>query len=185
MTTAKAATAAPSESNPDAGSSGDEITSTDAIELLTQDHKEVRALFDEYAQLVDDGAEDDVKLQLAQEICVQLAAHATVEEEIFYPAARESLSDEDQQLINEAEVEHGSARELIAQIEDSTPEQDDLFDTKVKVLGDYIEQHVRDEEDDMFPKLRESDLDLNALGEEIAERKEELLIELTVEAQAD
>lgn len=150
--------------------------STDAIELLTADHKEVRALFKAYRQLVDADGDDEEKSQLALEICTKLTVHATVEEEIFYPAARDVLED-DEDLADEAEVEHASAKDLILQIEESVP-ADALYDAKVKVLGEYIDHHVEEEEGEMFPKVRQSDLDLQALGEEMAQRKQALLAEM-------
>jgi hemerythrin superfamily protein len=101
-----------------------------------------------------------------------LTAHATAEEELFYPRAREVLGD-DEDLVDEADVEHASAKELIAQIEAGSPD-DPLYDAKVKVLGEYIDHHVKEEEGEMFPKIRKSDLDLDAIGEEIAARKAEL-----------
>lgn len=107
--------------------------STDAIELLTADHKEVKALFKAYKQLVEADGDDEEKEQLALQICTKLTVHATVEEEIFYPAAREVLED-DEDLADEAEVEHASAKDLIAQIEESVP-ADALYDAKFKVLA--------------------------------------------------
>ena len=154
-------------------------SSSDAIALLTQDHREVKALFKQYDELVENEAEDDEKQQIAQQICAMLTAHATVEEEIFYPAAREALG-EDEDLVDEATVEHASAKDLIAQIEESSPEEE-LYDAKVKVLGEYIDHHVKEEEGEMFPKVKKAKLDLDALGEEMAARKEELLAELSPE----
>jgi hemerythrin superfamily protein len=151
----------------------------DAIKLLIADHKEVKALFKDYEKLVDDEADSADKQQLAEQICVMLTAHATVEEEIFYPAAREALGEEED-LVDEATVEHASAKDLIAQIQASSPD-DDLYDAKVTVLGEYIDHHVKEEENEMFPKLKKADIDLAALGEEIAVRKEELLAELGAE----
>ena len=151
--------------------------STDAIKLLTEDHKEVKKLFKQYEKLVKDEANDEEKQQLAAEICLQLTVHATIEEELFYPAAREVLED-DADLVDEADVEHASAKELIAQIEGASPADDAHYDARVKVLGEYINHHVKEEEDEMFPKVKKGDLDLKALGEELAERKEALLEEL-------
>ncbi len=145
----------------------------DAIELLTADHREVKALFKEYDKLVKAEADAGEKQVVAAQICVMLTAHATAEEELFYPRAREVLGD-DEDLVDEADVEHASAKELIAQIEAGTPD-DPLYDAKVKVLGEYIDHHVKEEEGEMFPKVRKSDLDLEALGEEIAARKAELM----------
>ena len=154
--------------------------SMDAIKLLTQDHKEVKALFKEYEKLAKADAEDEEKQQLAQEICTKLTVHATIEEEIFYPAAREALGDE-VDLVDEADVEHASAKDLIAQIEGSSP-ADDHYDAKVKVLGEYIDHHVKEEEGEMFPKLKKSELDLEALGDELMTRKEQLLSALGAES---
>lgn len=151
-------------------------TSADAIKLLTSDHKEVKALFKAYAQLVDANGEDEEKQQLALQICTKLTVHATVEEELFYPAAREVLED-DEDLADEAEVEHASAKDLIAQIMEAAPE-DPLYDARVKVLGEYIEHHVEEEEGEMFPKIKQSDLDVDSLGQQMAQRKEELLAEM-------
>jgi hemerythrin superfamily protein len=147
----------------------------DAIQLLTKDHREVKALFQEYQRLVDHEAEDDEKAEIAQQICVMLTAHATVEEEIFYPAAEGAIKEPE--LVDEANVEHASAKDLIAQIEGSDPSEQ-LYDAKVKVLGEYIDHHVKEEEGELFPQVRKAKLDLAGLGEQIAARKSELLAEL-------
>jgi hemerythrin-like domain-containing protein len=154
----------------------------DVIKLLTADHKEVKALFQDYEKLVEDGADDEEKQALAEEICMKLTVHATVEEELFYPAARDLLGD-DEDLIDEAEVEHASAKELIAQIQDSSPGEE-LYDAKVKVLGEYIDHHVKEEENEIFPKAKKAGLDTAALGAEAADRKEELMAELSDEGAA-
>jgi hemerythrin superfamily protein len=106
--------------------------------------------------------------------------HATIEEEVFYPAAREALG-EDADLVDEADIEHASAKELIAQIEGSSPE-DDHFDARVKVLGEYIDHHVKEEEGEMFPKVKKAKLDTAALGTALVARKEELIAALSEEA---
>ena len=110
---------------------------------------------------------------------MKLTIHATAEEEIFYPAAREAGIESD--LLDEAEVEHASAKDLIAQIRAMTPE-DDLYDAKIKVLGEYIDHHVKEEEEEMFPKCRKSEMDLAGLAAELAERKAELMEEEEVGA---
>jgi hemerythrin superfamily protein len=156
--------------------------SEDAIKLLTADHKEVKALFKEYEKLVKDEAEDEEKQALAEQICMMLTVHATTEEELFYPAAREALG-EDEDLVDEADVEHATAKELIAQIQGSSPD-DPHYDAKVKVLGEYIDHHVKEEEGEMFPKAKKAGLDTAALGAEIALRKEELMAEMGQEASA-
>jgi hemerythrin superfamily protein len=147
----------------------------DAIKLLKADHKEVKGLFDEYDRLVKDEADSNSRQELANQICTMLTVHATIEEEIFYPAAREALQ-EDEDLLDEAEVEHACAKELIAQIEGSSPDEA-LYDAKVKVLGEYIQHHVDEEEGELFPKVKKSDMDLDALGQALSARKQELLPE--------
>ena len=107
----------------------------DAIQLLRADHRKVQDLFDQFEK----ARGDDRKAELAQEICTELKVHAQIEEEIFYPAAREVLKEQD--LIDEAAVEHASAKDLIAQIEQAQI-GDELFDAKVTVLGEYIKHHV-------------------------------------------
>lgn len=148
----------------------------DAIHLLTADHKEVKALFKEYDKLVEGEGADEEKQALAEEICLKLTVHATVEEEIFYPASRPVLG-EHEDLIDEADVEHASAKHLIAQIQASSP-QEGLYDAKVKVLGEYIDHHVKEEEGEIFPKVKKGGLDTASLGAEISARKDELLAEL-------
>ena len=140
----------------------------DAIKLLKDDHREVQGWFKEY-----DKTDDDAKKQeLADRICEALLVHTQIEEEILYPAAYEAIDDDD--LLDEAEVEHASARDLIAQIQDGQV-GDPLFDAKVKVLGEYIDHHVKEEESEMFPEIRSSDMDLKALGEAMAKLKQELM----------
>lgn len=143
----------------------------DAIKLLKDDHKEVKTYFKQYETLEDDAE----RRALADKICTALTVHATVEEEIFYPAVREAIDDDD--LLDEAEVEHASAKQLIAEIQ-AMDVNDRLFDAKVTVLGEYIDHHVEEEETEMFPETRESDLDLKALGAQMAERKAALMAEL-------
>ena len=147
---------------------------TDAIALLKKDHADVKALFAEYKKLCESDADGSAKQAVAMDICTQLTAHATAEEEIFYPAARAEPTDD---LLDEAEVEHASAKDLIAQIEAMQPD-DDLYDAKVTVLGEYIDHHVKEEEGELFPKARSLGLDLQALGAQLQARKEELLAEL-------
>ncbi|MBC8119396.1 MAG: hemerythrin domain-containing protein [Burkholderiaceae bacterium] len=148
----------------------------EAIAQLTADHARVKKLFKQYDKLAESEADESERQELASMICAELTAHATAEEEIFYPAAREVLDEAD--LVDEAEVEHASAKDLIAQIQESSPGEDDLFDAKVKVLGEYINHHVEEEEGEMFPKVRKAKLDTNTLGEQIAARKAEIMAEL-------
>ena len=153
---------------------------SDATLLLTRDHAEVKKLFKEYDKLAEAEADGEERQQLAAQICLMLTVHATAEEEIFYPAAREAEVESD--LLDEAEVEHASAKELIAQIESMSPD-DELYDAKVKVLGEYVDHHVQEEEGEMFPKCRKADMDLAELAQQLSERKAELMEELG-EAQA-
>jgi len=148
---------------------------TDAISLLTDDHAEVAELFEEYEELVDEDAPDEDRQALAERICAMLTMHATVEEEIFYPAAREAL--DDQRILDQAEVEHATAKDLIEQIQSMDPD-DELYDAKVKVLGEYVTHHVQEEEGEIFPQCQTAEMDLDQLGEEIGARKEELMEEL-------
>ncbi len=147
---------------------------SDAIELLQEDHREVEALFNEYEQLASDDV--DAKESVAADICEKLTVHAQIEEEIFYPAARQALGD-DTEIVDEAEEEHADAKQLIAEIEEMSPEDDD-YDAKVKSLSEAIAHHVEEEENEMFPKLRQSGLETQALGEQMAERKHEIIDEL-------
>ncbi|WP_068087159.1 hemerythrin domain-containing protein [Novosphingobium rosa] len=140
----------------------------DAIKLLKADHKEVKTWFKQYEEL--EGNAD--KQALADKICLALIVHTQIEEEIYYPATREAINDDD--LLDEAEVEHASAKQLIAEIR-SMKAGDHLFDAKVTVLGEYINHHVEEEESEMFPESRDTDLDLKALGEKMAARKAELM----------
>ena len=147
----------------------------DAIALLTDDHKTVQKLFKEYEKLTQNDADEEEKGALAKQICMELAVHAQIEEEIFYPAVREAIEDGD--LLDEAEVEHASAKELIAQIEAMAPGEE-LYDAKVTVLGEYIDHHVKEEEEELFPKCRKSAMDLEGLGAAMTARKAELTAEM-------
>ena len=121
---------------------------------------------------------NEQKSRLVQQICNQLMVHARVEEELFYPAIREAIDDED--LMDEADIEHASAKELIAQLEELEP-GDDHYDARVRVLGEYIDHHLKEEEGEMFVKARKADVNTEELGVQIAERKQELKAELGIE----
>ncbi|MBL8265560.1 hemerythrin domain-containing protein, partial [Steroidobacter sp.] len=149
----------------------------DAIALLKQDHRAVEALFEEF-----EDADESEQSSLATRICQMLTVHAQIEEEILYPAAKEAFGEEDDQMVYEAEIEHGSAKDLIAKIEAGTPE-DPEFKPLVKVLSEYIKHHVKEEEKEMFPSLKDTELDLKELGAQMAQRKMELLEELGIEAE--
>lgn len=150
-------------------------TEADACTLLDTDHKAVKKLFKAYDELAHSKARDaeQKKLELARDICLELSVHATIEEEIFYPALREALKETD--VLAEAEVEHSGAKDLIAQIE-AMETADEMFDAKVKVLGEYIDHHVKEERNQIFPKARAArGLDLVAMREELQARKDALM----------
>jgi len=151
----------------------------DACTLLDADHREVKKMFKDYEELTHSRAKGAAqkKRELAQEICLELTVHAQIEEEIFYPAARAAIKDTD--LLDEAEVEHASAKDLIAQIQEAD-EMDEMVDAKVKVLGEYIDHHVKEERNELFPKARAAkQLDLIAMRDQLEARKEELMAEMT------
>ena len=143
----------------------------DALALLKADHKEVEGWFDDYEDLTDEAQ----KAALVAKISLALKVHAKIEEEIFYPAARQATKDDD--LLDEADVEHACAKDLLAQI-DTMRVGDSHFDAKVQVLGEQIKHHATEEEDEMFPEARDCKMDLVALGARMAARKAELMLEL-------
>lgn len=150
----------------------------DACDLLDADHRAVKKMFKEYEELTNSRARSAAqkKMDLARQICQELTVHAQIEEEIFYPALRAAMKDTD--LLDEAEVEHQTAKDLIAQIE-AAGEADDKFDAKVKVLGEYIDHHVKEEKNEIFPKARSArKLDLVSMRDQLMERKEELMGEM-------
>jgi hemerythrin superfamily protein len=147
----------------------------DACDLLDADHRAVKKLFKEYEELTQSRARSAAqkKLDLARRICMELTVHAQIEEEIFYPALRQALKETD--LLDEAEVEHQSAKDLIAQIQEMGA-ADGMFDAKVKVLGEYVDHHVKEEKNEIFTKARSArKLDLVAMRDELEARKEELM----------
>jgi hemerythrin superfamily protein len=152
----------------------------DAIALLKQDHRTVEQLFEEFEE-----ADDDQQQAIATRVCQLLTVHAQIEEELFYPPAKEALEEEeDVELVNEANVEHQSAKELIGKIEAMTPE-DENFKATVKVLSEYIKHHVKEEEKELFPKVKETELDLKELGTQLFERKMSLMQEMGIEMDAE
>ena len=146
-------------------------TKTDAVSLLEAQHKEVLGWFADYEKA---GA-DSRKAELVSKIAIALKGHTQIEEEIFYPEARLATGDED--LLDEAQVEHNGAKALLAEIEAMTVGAE-LFDAKVKVLGEQIEHHAGEEEDELFPDCRDSDMDLEALGQRMKARFEAITGEL-------
>ena len=145
----------------------------DALQLLMAEHREVKAMFQRYQKLADAGGRGDERMLLASQICVALTVHTQIEEAILYPAARAVLT-RDEDIVDEAYVEHAGAKSLIAQIKTMTSDQP-LYDAKVKVLGEYIDHHVREEETEFFPKLRKTSLDLDAMGDQMAARRQQLM----------
>lgn len=139
----------------------------DAIALLRADHLAVAELLAQFEK----ARSGKRKAELAAQICAGLTIHAQIEEEIFYPAF--VAATKDKELVPEATVEHQSMKDLIAQVQAQTPE-DALFDAKVRVLGEYVKHHVKEEQTEMFAKARKSKLDLKQLGEQLASRKQEL-----------
>lgn len=155
----------------------------DALHILADDHKKVIDLFDEFERMKEDADTDEEAMQtLVETACAELTIHAQVEEEIFYPAARDAIDDMD--LLDEAEVEHASARQLITELAAMQP-GDDLYDAKFTVLGEYVKHHIQEEEKELFPKLKKAGIDLKGLGQEISERKMELGDELGVGAAVE
>ena len=144
----------------------------DAVDLLDADHIAVKKLFTQFRKLSEAKAPADERKALADRICKELTVHADIEEQIFYPAAREAIGDD--ALLNEAEVEHASAKDLIAQISDMDADEA-LFDAKVIVLGEYIDHHVEEEREEMFPKARRSDMDLKGMVADLKALKQEML----------
>jgi hypothetical protein len=144
-----------------------------AVALLKKDHRQVEEWFDEYEQLED----EEEKLTLFRQIALALKVHTKIEEEIFYREERGEVEDD---MLDEAQVEHGSATKMIAEIEAMKP-GDDLYDAKVKVLGEYIKHHVKEEEQPggIFAQAKRGDQDLEEMGERLKTRKEELMAQMS------
>lgn len=140
----------------------------DAIALLKADHSAVDQLFGEYEKT----RSARNKKALVTEICAALTVHAQVEEDIFYPAIKKALKD--RLLVPEATVEHATVKQLIAQLEGAEPDGE-MYDAKVRVLAEYVKHHVKEEQNEMFPKAKATSLDLVALGARMAAHKDELL----------
>lgn len=143
----------------------------DAVKLLIDDHKKVKKLFKDFEGIKDGESAASEKSAVVQEICKELTIHTKVEEEIFYPALRESIDEED--LMDEADVEHAGAKILITQLEGMKP-GDNHYDAMVTVLGEYIDHHIKEEQEEMFPKAQKARVDMVELGERITQRKLEL-----------
>jgi hemerythrin-like domain-containing protein len=140
----------------------------DAIALLRADHKVVSDLFEQFEKTRSDAR----KAAIVAQICKELTVHTEIEEEIFYPAVKAALKDHE--LIPEANVEHASVKDLIAQVEGKTPDGE-MYDARVKVMGEFVKHHVKEEQNEMFPKAKKTKVDMIALGEQMAARKQELM----------
>jgi len=151
-----------------------------AIELLKEQHDKVKKALKEFEKL--DREDTETQKQLVQTVCEDLKVHTTLEEELFYPAARESIDDED--LMNEAQVEHETAKMLIEQLENMGPD-DPNFRATFIVLGEYVLHHVKEEEGEMFPEVKKTDLDLEELGGRMRARMEELMGDMEEEEKEE
>jgi hemerythrin superfamily protein len=161
--------------------SGTGARAQDAIAMLMADHKKVKKLFSEFDKFKEEGS-DEGKSALVDQICNELKIHTELEEEIFYPAVRKAIDDSD--LMDEALVEHAGAKDLIAQLEDASP-NDDLYDAKVTVLGEQIQHHVKEEEGEMFPKAKKAKIDTEALGTTMLKRKIALMDKMGINTEDD
>lgn len=146
------------------------VAQKEVLALLLDDHKKVKKLFKEFEAEKKDAAKEGI----AVKVCMELTVHAGIEEEIFYPFLRQRDPEQFSDLLNEALVEHASAKELIAQIQGMSIE-DDLYEAKVTVLSEYIAHHVTEEEGELFPKVINAQIDLREICASITERKEELM----------
>ncbi|HWI99420.1 MAG TPA: hemerythrin domain-containing protein [Burkholderiales bacterium] len=153
---------------------------TGAVELLKEQHDKVKKAFKEFEKL--DREDNEAQQQLVQRVCEDLKLHTTLEEELFYPAAREAIDDED--ILNEAQIEHETAKMLIEQLENMGPE-DPNFHATFTVLGEYVVHHVKEEEGEMFPQVKKTDLDLEELGARMRRRMEELMGEAADEEKQE
>jgi len=143
----------------------------DAVALLRADHKKVNDLFEQFKKT----RSVPKKKQIVAQICMELTVHAQIEEEIFYPEVQAALKDKE--LVPEARVEHQSIKDLIAAVEGVDPDGED-YDAKVTVMGEWVKHHVKEEQNEMFPKAKKSRLDMAEMGERLQQRKEELMGEL-------
>ena len=151
------------------------IEDIQATELLREDHRKVKGLFDEFEST----EEADAKRRLCEKTLIELTVHAKLEEELFYPAARKQLQDED--LMDEADEEHHVAKLLIGELASMTP-SDKHYDAKYSVLAESVRHHIKEEEEEILPKIEKSGFDLETLGQEMAERKLSLAAEVTLES---
>ena len=154
------------------GRSADPIADDmDAIELLKEDHRKLERLFREFIELRGTDPDGETKRAVVERTCTALTVHTLIEEEIFYPAVRDTLSD--QIVGEEALVEHATAQALIERLEGLEP-AGPFYDATFTVLSEYVQHHVKEEETSMFPQVKDAQLDLADLGQRMKQRKEEL-----------
>jgi hemerythrin superfamily protein len=159
--------------------------SHDAIDLLMEDHKRVQKIFDDFQTVDRDDAE--AVQELVETACMELQLHSMLEEEIFYPAVRAQMDEEEQDvtdLLNEAEVEHETVDDLVAKLQELEPD-DAMYAAYFNVLAKLVKQHVDEEENDLFPDVRNMGLDLQKLGDDMHTRREELFAEMEADDAAD
>lgn len=149
-----------------------ERENTSAIDILAEDHRRVERVFKDFEELKEHGASAKAKGGLVREACDLLTVHAAIEEEVFYPAARRAIHDDD--LMDEADVEHAGAKRLISELEAMSP-GDSHYDAKFLVLAEQVRHHIREEEGKMFVKARASKMNLDAVGRQLLQRREELM----------
>lgn len=140
---------------------------SNAIRLLTEDHAKVQKIFDKFERTRDEARKAD----MVDTALHELKVHTEIEEEIFYPAVRQAIADDE--LLDEALVEHDSAKHLIGELEGMRP-GDELFDARFTVLGEYVKHHIREEQRQIFPLAKRAKMDLDQLGEQLLQRKREL-----------
>ena len=148
----------------------DQTKSQNGLQLLAEDHRRVEELFERFEKTKGGSA----KQEIVQQICTELKVHTMIEEEIYYPEIRGKVEED---ALDEAYVEHDSAKMLVNELEAAAPDEE-FYEAKVKVLKELIEHHVKEEEkerDNLFQQTRSADIDLNALGARLAARKAELM----------
>ena len=146
-------------------------SSQDATAMLKADHKKVSGLFDEFEK----SRSPRRKKEIVAKICMELTIHTQLEEEIFYPAVKAALKDHE--LVPEATVEHDAVKDLISQVQNVEP-NGEMYDAKVKVMGEFVKHHVKEEHNEIFPKAKKTKLDMVALGLRMADRKAELMADM-------
>ena len=144
----------------------------DAIAMLMEDHKRAQKLFREFKQI--DRDDPEACREIVEMACAELKLHATLEQEFFYPAVRKALAEDDEALLDEAEIEHDTINNLIERLEGLQP-RDPYYGPAFTVLSEYVKHHVKAEEGELFPKVKKAKLDLGELGARMRARQEELM----------